>query len=391
MSNNNIYNGGKVIGAGGMGCIFMPALKCINSKDRYKNGISKVMKNDMAIMEIDILQKAIPIIKTIPNHNKYFYTDDITICKPNKLTNNDKRNMLNKCEDFIDINNNLEDYTMLTMPYGGKDLDFYIRKSDITLDKFNNINKLLIDLLINGIIPMNNRHLYHYDIKVSNILKTGNSLKLIDWGVSFIDNNKDIPEILFQRPIQFNCPLSILFFNNYFLRDYSNFLYSMRNINKETDKYIYNLKTFLIDYYYKIKDKGHEGAVTNILGKVYKTNHRNIYFKKLIDILVEICIKYTNYNNNTFNLYKYYKEIYLKNIDIYGLILCYESFYLSRKIDNKILTNIGILLKKYIPLAHIEPINIDKLVIDLTNLNLISLNKTLKKRNHKNLSRRIKY
>ena len=42
--------GGKVIGSGGFGCIFKPALKCKN-KDRQNNKISKLMKKKYAVKE----------------------------------------------------------------------------------------------------------------------------------------------------------------------------------------------------------------------------------------------------------------------------------------------------------------------------------------------------
>ena len=33
-THKKVYNGGKIINAGGFGCIFKPALKCENTEDR---------------------------------------------------------------------------------------------------------------------------------------------------------------------------------------------------------------------------------------------------------------------------------------------------------------------------------------------------------------------
>jgi hypothetical protein len=41
---NKMTYGGKVIASGGYGCIFRPALKCVN-KPRPKNEVSKLMTN----------------------------------------------------------------------------------------------------------------------------------------------------------------------------------------------------------------------------------------------------------------------------------------------------------------------------------------------------------
>ena len=45
--------GGKVIGSGGFGCVFDPALKCEGSSKREPKKISKLMTNKHAIKEYE--------------------------------------------------------------------------------------------------------------------------------------------------------------------------------------------------------------------------------------------------------------------------------------------------------------------------------------------------
>ena len=75
------------------------------------------------------------------------------------------------------------------MPFGGIPVDDYIF-NDGSFDKLIPLNNSLIDLLRHGIIPMNNHHTYHCDIKDSNVLiKSANDKvesRLIDWGLSII-------------------------------------------------------------------------------------------------------------------------------------------------------------------------------------------------------------
>ena len=53
------------------------------------------------------------------------------------------------------------------MPYGGITLTQLFDTSDYNLPV---INKLLLNLLLNAIIPMNNLNIYHLDIKDNNLV-----------------------------------------------------------------------------------------------------------------------------------------------------------------------------------------------------------------------------
>ena len=54
------------------------------------------------------------------------------------------------------------------MPYAGITVESFIMNSK-SYEKIIKINNKLIDLLLNGILPMNDLNVYHNDIKDSNI------------------------------------------------------------------------------------------------------------------------------------------------------------------------------------------------------------------------------
>ena len=144
-----IKKGGQVIGAGGFGCVFKPALKCEGSNNRT-TGISKMLSNKDADEEWKEILNVKKIILKIANNDKYFLLGDMNICKPNLLSDNDKKNM-EICKSLsriglnsININKNLNKVKIINMPDGGIDIYEIFSKNTV---KFEILNASLIDLL----------------------------------------------------------------------------------------------------------------------------------------------------------------------------------------------------------------------------------------------------
>ena len=78
---------------------------------------------------------------------------------------------------------------VLNMPNGGLPVDDYLYYNG-SFKKMYDLHVVLIELLKNGILPMNEKNIYHCDIKDANILvdttSKSNEIKtrLIDWGLS---------------------------------------------------------------------------------------------------------------------------------------------------------------------------------------------------------------
>lgn len=89
-----LNKGGKVIDHGGFGCIFKPALRCINSDNR-SGDISKMFLNKYITQEWDIISIIKEILINIPNYENYFLINDFEMCQPAELDDNDKINIDN--------------------------------------------------------------------------------------------------------------------------------------------------------------------------------------------------------------------------------------------------------------------------------------------------------
>jgi len=391
--------GGKVIASGGFGCIFKPALKCDNSEMRETNKISKLMTIKHATEEYKQIQQFNHILQVIPNYERYFLLDNFVLCKPSKLTKDDLNKYNKKCKALKkkditkkNINKNLDKLMTLNMPYGGINVEEFIQSYFINTNIIR-LNNSLIELLVNGIIPMNKLNVYHCDIKDGNILveisETTLTTRLIDWGISVIYNSNEtnkIPRKLYRRPFQYNVPFSSILFNKDFMKLYTKFLTLNQNPNS------YQIREFIMNYIFiwnETRGSGHLSAINDIIRELTIKELPSIKNKKvkehvveydftyyyIIDYLSAILEKFTN--NGVFDLMLYFNTVFLKNIDIWGFTMTYIVLYeyLYRSFDSLNEYQMQFVLKiKYIIIhflfeCPVTPINTDLLVNEFKSLN----------------------
>jgi serine/threonine protein kinase len=358
-------HGGKVIGSGGYGCVFRPALRCNGTRKRASKTISKLMLNKHVKREYMEITKYLPILQKIPNYKNYFIIEGANVCQPAPLTRQDLENFDTKCKvlrkrdiNAKNINTNLDKLSSLNLQDGGIELGTYIY-SGLSLDGMKDLNMRMIQLLVNGILPMNKYHVYHADIKEANIVvDTSKYVRLIDWGLSmYTASGKNIPSVLQGKPLQYNLPFSIILFNNTFKTMYSTFLKTTTHLDNNS------IGGFLKGYVEKWntkRGKGHIKTITSIWSDI--TGKQNIQETIIIPYLSAILLEYTR--NGQFDTIGYFKNVFLKLVDLWGFIICYAAFleteYKNEKINNLIIN--------YLYRTPTETINIEELVHDLKNL-----------------------
>ena len=383
--------GGKVIDSGGFGCVFNPALKCKNNKTRSK-GISKLSFTNESNIEWNTLNTIKKYLSKIPNYSKYFLISDITTCIPDKLSTSDKKSF-DKCFSLEDnginsdnINKNLHLLKIINMPFGGVNLDIVVNNNLISVNKYNN---LLKKLLTKAIIPMNKLNIYHFDLKSSNILYKDDNIKIIDFGEIGISNQSTIiPNILFNRGIQFNSPFSRILYTD-FIDNYISKAFIKYKIKSNTS----DLKKLIImkeayNEYIKKFGLSHEIYLSKFLipqifnlipnDLIIKTWGKSIKYESILsDWIINYCsqviIYFFNYNTMRLDRNKYFKEIYSKNVDIYGFISCYIPFIMTNNYNysKNLKLKISNILIKYCFNSEyaIKPIPINLLLNDLNNIN----------------------
>ncbi len=360
--------GGKVIGSGGYGCVFRPALKCKGHQKRSSKSISKLMSVKHAKREYMGIIKYLPILQKIPNYTNYFIIKGANLCHPAPLTKSDLNHFNLNCKPLKkrninakNINKSLDKVYSLNLPDGGIELGEYI-DSRLSIDDIKFLNIHMIQLLVYGILPMNKYHVYHADIKESNILIDAYNtqtmyVRLIDWGLSAYTTGSTIPDVMWEKPFQYNLPFSIVLFNNTFKTMYDEFLNTGHSITNDSISVF--LKRY-IDKWLDIRGLGHMNTITSIWQLI--TNEKDIQKIIIIPYLSAILIEYTR--NGKFDMIEYFKNVFLGQIDIWGFIMTYSAYletgYTNYKINNLLIT--------YLFKTPINSINIDHLVLDLNNL-----------------------
>lgn len=415
------FDGGKVLTSGGFGCLFKPALKCKNTLNYdkiSKKMVTKLMTARHAKDEYKHINAFKLILNKIPNYQNYFLVDDFSICDPAELTKEDLEAFDDKCSALkkkkytaANINQNLGKIMALNMPDGGVDVDDYvfsITDSKRLQKDYTELNNSLIDLLVNGIEPMNRAQLYHCDVKGSNILVQGEgsgdanlTSRLIDWGLSiYKKDTTGIPDKLDRRPFQFNVPFSVILFNKKFLEKYGKFLENSEN----QELNYYAIREFVINYIFywnKIRGAGHLKTINSIVkhlsfNKLYAIESKRVKdhvieyeftYYYIVEYISKILFKYTvkDNNKNKLNLLEYFNQIFLKNIDVWGLTMLYMVFldHIQQVFENKkenekekentdysqFIQKIKYIIIHFLFETPTEVININKLATELQSLN----------------------
>lgn len=380
--------GGKVLASGGFGCIFKPALRCKTMKNERNAEVSKLMKKKYVTKEYGEILKYLPELKSIPNYQNYFLVEGFSTCDPAPLGEEDKDNFDEKCRALTkngytreNVNKRLGELKIISMPYGGIDVGDYLDSVGFNYEKLHELNESLQLLLKNGILPMNKKGIYHCDIKDSNVLAQTEDKKvftrLIDWGLSTLfTTEKTVPAVLLNRPFQFNILFSNILFNNSFTKMYNEFLK-----NNPNPDYI-TIRSFVINFTITWVDERGPGHLRNLNG-IFKDMfgdtlknvedkfkediiEYNYTFYFIFEYLSQILFKFTN--GNTFDQMKYFTEVFLKNIDVWGFVMIYipifEYLHKNYKRLNPIELDMFHTIKSIMLLvmgSSAEPIDIDKL------------------------------
>ena len=401
----NLYSklkGGKVLGSGGFGCIFRPALKCKNRSASKTSGdlITKLMKKRYAIKEKMEVLKFNKLLKKIPNYSNYFLLDGFSVCEPAPLSPEDLEDFDEKCnalkkmdldKENINRRESLQELLALNMPYGGIDVSKFIDEHWHNAKKMETLNNSMIKLLDKGIVPMNEAGVFHCDLKSSNILTREEDgvlrTRLIDWGLSTTYTpGQHIPKVLTNRPFQYNVPFSNILFTSLFTKMYKSFL------AKHPSPDYYTLRTFVINYVLKWVEErgpGHLKTMNNIFKNLFEQDLKNMEdsfkgelieydftFYFIFEYITKILVAFTK--NGAFESEAYLSQVFLKNIDIWGFVVSYvpivEDVLGAHKKLTTVQFNIIDKIKELMLVlidASDKPVNVPVLIEKLNGLNSV--------------------
>ena len=399
-TNTRTKRGGKVLASGGFGCVFTPALKCEGATRRELGKVSKLMTEKHAISEYKEINSFKTKLDTVKNYEDYYLLYDATLCKPAELTDSDLTAFAKTCTALPkknitkqNINDNLDKLLMLNIPNGGIPVDDFLYNKG-TIEKMSRVHASMVNLLKNGIVPMNKKHIYHCDIKDSNILvqetETGLKTRLIDWGLSteYVPfKDQPFPSTWRNRPLQFNVPFSVIIFSDDFIEKYTTFIKNGGTQDKV------QLKQFVSGFvvsWMKKRGGGHYKFINEIMYMLFSDSMKDISLREtpdlietqvtmpyIVNYIVDVLVHFTVFRKDgTLNLRDYLDNVFVEIVDIYGFISAYypmlEILHSNRSslsdAEYDIFKQLKFIFIEYLYAPRHEPIKMPALLADLNIL-----------------------
>ena len=367
-------SGGIPIYPGGFSCVFKPQLKCKSKNKIRKNktrrnnydktGISKLLFKQHARMEMDNIHLFYNALKSIPKSHKYFLFTKSKLCSPAKISKRDLEGFDNMCTSFTNneinesnINANIDSLRLINMPNAGVSVNEWLFDTRLTSARIILFNKLMSELIVNAIVPMNKMGVIHNDIKEDNILislsKTNPRPTIIDWGISGISTSHNpVPEIIMNRYISISNPFSSIIFTSDFMMSYSEFLQTHNN--PSSPSFQQELSSFALSQYLKFKEIGHYSYVERFFIAAYTFQNKfmdmdpnpnvdeeayeaqiieDTYHKYASAYITDVLLHFTDFDQQAgtgigkFQYAKYFTQVYIFNCDIWGTMCCYNVFF----------------------------------------------------------------
>jgi hypothetical protein len=184
----------------------------------------------------------------------------------------------------------------------------------------------------------------------------------------------------------------VIILNNNFKDGYEDFLTS--RLKTVDNIYYSDVRAFVLEHFVRMNKEyktGHVRYINKIMRILFNENIEPLYKKikndivtaeytyyYIIEYISKIAYKYTDVKNKKLDLQDYFKNVFLKSIDIWGFVFCYFPIlnimsYTKRdklsKIDIKICEKIKHIIVHYLYENPLEPINPVDIIRELSELN----------------------
>ena len=245
---------------------------------------------------------------------------------------------------------------------------------------------------------MNDKNIYHCDIKDANILiqtdtttvATELKSRLIDWGLSteYVPfRNQIFPSTWRNRPLQYNVPFSVILFSESFIEKYTKYLENNANDIKLTAA---QLKPFAIDYinfWMKERGAGHYKYINEVMFMLFANSltdisesdkpqviETQITMEYIVDYIVDVLLHFTKFKaDGSLDLRQYLDNVFIEIVDIWGFIISYvpiieilsDNYMSLTKQELKIFNQLQFIFVEYLYNPRHQPIDMKELYTDL--------------------------
>jgi tRNA A-37 threonylcarbamoyl transferase component Bud32 len=334
------------------------------------------------------------------------------MCEPKPLSEQDKVKIEDVCDNILTsvndtntntpitsetINRNLHKFKIINMPELSLTLNDYIKKTVLSSTELIMLNNIIIQYLTVVIPSMYKNNVVHGDIKAENMMFNkydNNTLVLIDWGLSYIadSDRKNVPGALYNLSVQWMHPFSSFLFKKNVIEKYYTFIKNLKKegimltrdtlrvfaITEYTNFMIMHEKQFT--FFNNIFNIVYSGEFAKYLNKEEQSYNEtliiyNMTLYYIVEYTIDVLLAYTV--DYKLNLGKYFNEVYIMNIDAWGVMSIYcdliersQAMFKMNSTEHKIFINkvMYIFTDNMFKNGNL-PLNIPKLVSDIKNLN----------------------
>ena len=428
---NSIYDGGAAFVKGGFGCVFKPALNCKDSElNTPPNYVSKLIEAKHGKREYMYIHNIKKRLEHLPaNIKKYFLLDNVNMCEPKPLTEQDKVKIEEVCDYILtdnkdkttqepinskNINDNLDKFKIINMPELSISLSNYIKNKQLTPVDLVNLNNNIIEYLTIVIPTLYKNGVVHGDIKPDNLMfnmSDNNTLVVIDWGLSYVldSDRKNVPEALYTLGTQWHHPFSSFLFKKHVTEKYDTLLQKFKKegtlvtrdnlrefamsayktfMSKHEKQFLFLNETFMNVYGEELSQKLKEARRSDIENYIY-----NLVITYIVEYIIDILVTYTV--DYKLDIGRYFYEVYLLNADTWGIMSTYSDLIETiplmtnmTSVERKTVT--GMLMKILIQNLYkngSKVIDIPKLVDDIEKLNKYFMSISSKTSRKENIGR----
>ena len=345
--------GGELIGEGGYGCVFRPALACENEMppEPRSDYVSKLMSAEHAQAELEEGRKVRrALARAPPSLWAHIELPEDMVCVPGTISAEDLEGF-ERCEALAslgiratNVNEHLDELGLLTARYGGVDLDTYwAGVPELTPAAFAAINTALMTLLAKGVMPLAAYGVSHLDIKAGNVLRTEENgrtrLKLIDWGLMAtykLGSRTSIPAAVSSRPMQHNLPWSVVLFDPEVAAAAERVFKQAKGPGRLKPPHAGRREVAraaaaaAVDECAGGRTAGHLSYILSWLGSYYaplltldaRESGAGVAIAAVVDYLAEALYAFTGADGR-FQARRYFNRVFSPNADLYGAVMCY--------------------------------------------------------------------
>lgn len=330
--------GGGVVGSGGYGCVFAPALRCEGKDPFQRYGsqyVSKLMKRRHARSELLAARNTRRLLSDVKSASQYFVMPLPFSCKPAPLTGNDIVEYDAQCagtaagDNAAEVNANRDELALIFAKNAGTELAVFWASRWPRMPEASRmaagsqVCRALSSLLSKGITSLNEGGVLHLDIKPENVVVQiphrypGPLARLIDWGIAA--KTADAADFIASIPsYMYNMPPSQWLMNVDVVNDALDTALEVGGDHKAVCR-----AASRIIYDRNVEGgEGHLGTVRTFLRACQGEGDIRAF---VIEYNTAVLQKYLSPFQRRYSLAdrdRYYNGVFSKNIDVWGLLMC---------------------------------------------------------------------